>query len=140
MNNMKKILLALLFVLMLGVQNVQAQDSTDTVTIPKTELQAFFTQVDSLQTDNADLRTLLGFKKLEIRKLEFIVEQDSLLLGFKDQRIRLLEDEIQSHTDYITHLEKRGWRQSKVLWFLNGAATILVSSIVLQNINSSGGN
>ena len=118
----------------------QEADTTETTTIPTEELQQFFADVDSLQAENADYRELLTLRRMEIMKLEFVVSQDSLLFTYKDRRISLLEDEIKLHTDYIARINKRSWRNSKVLWFATGAMTIYVSSIVLNNINGAQGN
>lgn len=129
------VILAIALLLMGAGQDVQAQSTTnpDSVTVSRVEFRQFLASVDTLQAENRDLKNLLEIRKLEIRKLDFIVEQDSILISYKDRRIQLLEDEVKIHTDYIARLERRSWRNSKALWFLSGVATVYVSSIVLDN-------
>ena len=134
-----KILIFLLVLILIGYDNTQAQSQQDTttVTIPKVELNQFFQAVDSLQSETALLRELIANQRSQIFKLEYIVSQDSLVLSLKDMRIQLMSDEIKYHTDYIKRIERNKWMDSKLLWFTVGAATIVVSSIVLDNIQTT---
>jgi hypothetical protein len=116
----------------------QTVDSTTTVTIPRTELQSYFDAVDSVRAENRNYMELLNIRQLEIKTLDFIVQQDSILIGYKDRRISMLETEIKLHTDYIDRINRRSWRNSKTLWFVTGMATVYISSIVLDNINGVG--
>lgn len=129
------IIIALALLLMGSVQESHGQSVTnpDSVTISRVEFQRFMASVDTIQAENKDLKDLLEIRKMEIRKLDFIIEQDSILVAYKDRRIQLLEEEVKIHTDYIARLNRRSWRNSKVLWFMSGIATVYVSSIVLDN-------
>ena len=94
---MKQLLVALL----LGVSSIVY--SQDTLQIPQTELEEFFLALDTLRTQDSVKTVLIQELEFEIKLHEQLAKQDSLIILYKDQEIKLLNEEIDL---YIYRLDK----------------------------------
>lgn len=94
---MKQLLVALL----LGVSSIIY--SQDTLQIPQTELEEFFLALDTLRTQDSVKTVLIQELEFEIKLHEQLAKQDSLIILYKDQEIRLLNEEIDL---YVYRLDK----------------------------------
>ena len=94
---MKHLLLALL----LGVSSICY--SQDTLQIPQGELEEFFLALDILRTQDSTKTILIQELEFEIKLHQQLAKQDSLIILYKDQEIKLLNEEIDL---YIYRLDK----------------------------------
>ena len=94
---MKQLLVALL----LGVSSIIY--SQDTLQIPQTELEEFFLALDTLRTQDSVKTVLIQELEFEIKLHEQLAKQDSLIILYKDQEIKLLNEEIDL---YVYRLDK----------------------------------
>ena len=97
---MKQILLTLL----LGVSSICY--SQDTLQIPSAELEEFFLTLDTLQTQDSLKSVLISELESEIKLHEQLTQQDSLIIRYKDQEIKLLNEQIELHINYINSTDK----------------------------------
>jgi hypothetical protein len=97
---MKQILLTLL----LGVSSICY--SQDTLQIPSAELEEFFLALDTLQTQDSLKSVLISELESEIKLHEQLAQQDSLIIRYKDQEIKLLNEQIELHINYINSTDK----------------------------------
>ena len=92
----------LLLILFLGLSNVfYAQQ--DTLKIPADELEEFFLALDTLEIQDSAKAVLIQELEFEIKLHEQLAKQDSLIILYKDQEIKLLNEEIDL---YIYRLDK----------------------------------
>jgi hypothetical protein len=97
---MKQLLTALL----LGVSSIAY--SQDTLQISSVELEEFFLALDTLQTQDSLKSILINELESEIKLHEQLAQQDSLIIRYKDQEIKLLNEQIELHLDYINSTDK----------------------------------
>ena len=92
----------LLLILFLGLSSVfYAQQ--DTLKIPTDELEEFFLAFDTLEIQDSAKAVLIQELEFEIKLHEQLAKQDSLIILYKDQEIKLLNEEIDL---YIYRLDK----------------------------------
>ena len=92
----------LLLILFLGLSSAfYAQQ--DTLKIPADELEQFFLTLDTLEIQDSSKAVLIEELERTIKLYELLVEQDSLIILYKDQEIKLLNEEIDL---YIYRLDK----------------------------------
>mgnify|MGYP001174699351 FL=1 len=91
----------LLVALFLGLSSISY--SQDTLQIPQTELEEFFLALDTLRTQDSTKAVLIQELEFEIKLHEQLAKQDSLIILYKDQEIKLLNEEIDL---YIYRLDK----------------------------------
>ena len=91
----------LLVALFLSVSSIVY--SQDTLQIPQTELEEFFLALDTLRTQDSVKTVLIQELEFEIKLHEQLAKQDSLIILYKDQEIRLLNEEIDL---YVYRLDK----------------------------------
>ena len=91
----------LLLTLLLGVSSICY--SQDTLQIPAAELEEFFLALDTLKTQDSVKTVLIQELEFEIKLHEQLAKQDSLIILYKDQEIKLLNEEIDL---YIYRLDK----------------------------------
>ena len=81
-----------LVALFLGLSSLSY--SQDTLQIPQTELEEFFLALDTLRTQDSAKAILIQELEFEIKLHEQLAKQDSLIILYKDQEIKLLNEEI----------------------------------------------
>ena len=94
---MKNILVTLL----LGLSSICY--SQDTLQIPAVELEEFFLALDTLEVQDSAKTVLIQELEFQIKLHEQLAKQDSLIILYKDQEIKLLNEEIDL---YIYRLDK----------------------------------
>ena len=94
---MKNILITLL----LGLSSIGY--SQDTLQIPAVELEEFFLALDTLEVQDSAKTVLIQELEFQIKLHEQLAKQDSLIILYKDQEIKLLNEEIDL---YIYRLDK----------------------------------
>jgi len=115
----------LLVALLLGVSSISY--SQDTLRIPQTELEEFFLALDTLRTQDSLKTILINELEFEIKLHEQLAQQDSLIILYKDQEIKLLNEQINLHLDYIDRSDK--WYKKQ--WV--GVAGGFIGTIILIN-------
>ena len=78
----------------------------DTLKIPADELEQFFLALDTLEIQDSSKAVLIEELERTIKLYELLVEQDSLVIMYKDEEIFLLNEQIQLHLDYIKSQDK----------------------------------
>ena len=94
----------LLITLFLGVSSIAY--SQDTLQIPQQELEEFFLALDTLRTQDSIKTILIQDLEVEIKLHEQLAKQDSLIILYKTQEIKLLNEQIQLHLNYIDRSDK----------------------------------
>lgn len=115
----------LLVALLLGVSSISY--SQDTLRIPQTELEEFFLALDTLSTQDSLKTILINELEFEIKLHERLAQQDSLIILYKDQEIKLLNEQINLHLDYIDRSDK--WYKKQ--WI--GVAGGFIGTVILIN-------
>ena len=77
----------LLITLFLGVSSIAY--SQDTLQIPQQELEEFFLALDTLRTQDSIKTILIQDLEVEIKLHEQLAKQDSLIILYKTQEIKL---------------------------------------------------
>ena len=91
----------LLVALFLSVSSITY--SQDTLQIPQEELEEFFLALDTLRVQDSAKSVLIQELEFEIKLHEQLAKQDSLIILYKDQEIKLLNEEIDL---YLYRLDK----------------------------------
>ena len=91
----------LLLILFLGLSS--AFYAQDTLKIPADELEQFFLALDTLEMQDSAKAVLIQELEFEIKLHEQLAKQDSLIILYKDQEIKLLNEEIDL---YLYRLDK----------------------------------
>ena len=91
----------ILITLFLGLSSIGY--SQDTLQIPALELEEFFLALDTLEIQDSAKTVLIQELEFEIKLHEQLAKQDSLIILYKDQEIRLLNEEIDL---YVYRLDK----------------------------------
>lgn len=115
----------LLVALLLGVSSISY--SQDTLRIPQAELEEFFLALDTLRTQDSLKTVLINELEFEIKLHEQLAQQDSLIILYKDQEIKLLNEQINLHLDYIDRSDK--WYKKQ--WV--GVAGGFIGTVILIN-------
>lgn len=112
----------LLIALFLGVSSIVY--SQDTLQIPAEELEEFFLALDTLETQDSLKTILIKELEQEIVLHEQLAKQDSLIILYKNQKIQLLNEQIQLHLDYIDRSDK--WYRKPGIGVVGGFVGTLV--------------
>ena len=94
----------LLVALLLGVSSISY--SQDTLQIPQVELEEFFLALDTLRTQDSAKTVLIQELEFEIKLHEQLAKQDSLIILYKDQEIKLLNEEIDLYIYRLDRVDK----------------------------------
>ena len=126
---MKKILLVLL--LMVSI-NCFSQTESDSVLIPRIELDEVFKSIDTLMEQDSIKDALISDLRLQINNYKLLAKQDSMILMYNTRQINLLNTEIKLYDDRLKKVDK--WYNKPWVGFVLGAATITTSSWIVSNI------
>ena len=91
----------ILITLFLGLSSIGY--SQDTLQIPAVELEEFFLALDTLEVQDSAKTVLIQELEFQLKLHEQLAKQDSLIILYKDQEIKLLNEEIDL---YIYRLDK----------------------------------
>ena len=117
----------LLITLFLGVSSIAY--SQDTLQIPQQELEEFFLALDTLRTQDSIKTILIQDLEVEIKLHEQLAKQDSLIILYKTQEIKLLNEQIQLHLNYIDRSDK--WYRKPGIGVIGGfiGTVVLIHTI-----------
>ena len=115
----------LLLILFLGLSS--AFYAQDTLKIPADELEQFFLALDTLEIQDSSKTALIQELEFEIKLHEQLAKQDSLIILYKDQEIKLLNEEIDLYIYRLDRVDK--WYNRP--WV--GVAGGVIGTIVLIN-------
>ncbi len=126
---MKNFLLCLLLLLSF---NVFSQTESDTVKIPRIELEKVFDAIDTLTKQDSIKNVLISDLNLQIKNYELLSRQDSMLMMYNGRQINLLNQEIKLYDDRLKKVDK--WYKKPWVGFIVGCATMTASSWIIYNI------
>jgi hypothetical protein len=126
---MKKVLLVLL--LMVSI-NCFSQTESDSVLIPRIELEQVFDAIDTLTEQDSIKNVLILDLNMQINNYKLLAKQDSMILMYNTRQIDLLNTEIKLYDDRLKKVDK--WYNKPWVGFIVGAATITTSSWIISNI------
>ena len=117
-----------LLILFLGLSSVfYAQD---TLHIPENELEEFFLALDTLEIQDSLKANLITELEHTIKLYELLIEQDSLVIMYKDEEIILLNEQIELHLNYIDSQDK--WYNKPSV---SAAAGVLGTILLIQTLD-----
>ena len=115
----------ILITLFLGLSSIGY--SQDTLQIPAVELEEFFLALDTLEVQDSAKTVLIQELEFQIKLHEQLAKQDSLIILYKDQEIKLLNEEIDLYLYRLDKVDK--WYNRPWVGVVGG----FVGTIVLIN-------
>ena len=101
--------------------------SQDTLRIPAMELEEFFLALDTLETQDSIKTILVTQLENELLLYEQLAKHDSLIISFKNEEIRLLNNQIELHLDRLNTVDK--WYKKQWVGVTGG----FIGTIILIN-------
>ena len=95
-------LILVLFLTMLSF----ATSAQDTIPVPQVELDGIIEAIDTLVEQDSINNLIIISLESEIKFLETIIKQDSLVIAYKQEQITLLESQIQLYDDRLNKVDK----------------------------------
>ena len=126
---MNKIFFVLIFLISF---NSYSQTSEDSVTIAKSELKEVFSAIDKLVYQDSVKTVLIDDMSLQLRNYKFVYYQDSLLLGYTNRQIDILNEQVNIYSKELKMVNK--WYKKPWVGFVGGCVTVTISSWILKNI------
>ena len=127
---MKK--LVILFSFILFSLTTFSQVTEDSTTISNVELEEVFKAIDTLVYQDSVKTVLINDLKNQVNLFQTLSEQDSVLLGYKDKQIGILNETINLYDDRLKQVDK--WCKKPWVGFIAGCATVTLSSWVVKNV------
>ena len=115
----------ILITLFLGLSSIGY--SQDTLQIPAVELEEFFLALDTLETQDSIKTILVTQLENELVLYEQLAKHDSLIISFKNEEIRLLNNQIELHLDRLNTVDK--WYKKQWVGVTGG----FIGTIILIN-------
>ena len=104
--------------------------SQDIVEIPQTELEEFFLAIDTLKQQDSLKTILIQDLESQIKNFNLLAKQDSLIIGFKNQEILLLNDQIKLYDDRLKQVDK--WYKKPWVGVVGGVLGTLITIHVID--------
>ena len=101
--------------------------SQDTLQIPAMELEEFFLALDTLETQDSIKTILVTQLENELVLYEQLAKHDSLIISFKNEEIRLLNNQIELHLYRLNTVDK--WYKKQWVGVTGG----FIRTIILIN-------
>tara|TARA_R110002020_G_scaffold113236_7_gene260332 strand:- start:5843 stop:6232 length:390 start_codon:yes stop_codon:yes gene_type:complete len=127
---MKKLVILFSFILLSLTTFSQVVD--DSTTISNQELEEVFKAIDTLVQQDSLKTVLINDLKTQINLYQSLSSQDSILLGYKDKQIGILNETINLYDDRLKKVDK--WYNKPWVGFILGCATITTSSWIVKNV------
>ena len=127
---MKK--LVILFSFILFSLTTFSQVTDDSTTISNLELEEVFKAIDTLVYQDSVKTVLINDLKNQVNLFQTLSEQDSVLLGYKDKQIGILNETINLYDDRLKQVDK--WYKKPWVGFIAGCETVTLSSWVVKNV------
>ena len=104
--------------------------SQDTISIPQSELNQFFEAVEDLEHQDSLKTILIQDLEYQIKNYEFLSKQDSTILSYKQQEIKLLNEQIKIYDDRLKKVDK--WYKKPWIGFVAGTLTTVLTIHVIN--------
>jgi len=127
---MKKLVIFFSFILL--SLTTFSQVTGDSTTISNQELEEVFKAIDTLVQQDSLKTVLINDLKTQINLYQSLSSQDSILLGYKDKQIGILNETINLYDDRLKKVDK--WYNKPWVGFILGCATITTSSWIVKNV------
>jgi len=99
---MKKILIAFIIAFMVSF----TMTAQDTIKIPQSELNKFFQAIDTLKQQDSTKTILISDLELQIQNYKTLVQQDSTLLLYRTQEMKLLNNQIKLYENRLKIVDR----------------------------------
>jgi hypothetical protein len=104
--------------------------SQDIVKIPQDELEEFFLAIDTLKEQDS-IKTILIFDlESQVRNYEMLSKQDSLILNYRLQQVKLLNEQIKLYDNRLKQVDK--WYNKPWVGVVGGVITTLITIHVID--------
>ena len=127
---MKK--LVIFFGFILFSFTIFSQVTDDSTTISNTELNEVFKAIDTLTYQDSLKTVLINDLKTQVNLQNTLTIQDSILLGYRNKQIGILNETIILYDDRLKKVDK--WYNKPWVGFIIGCATITTSSWIVKNV------
>jgi uncharacterized protein (UPF0335 family) len=104
--------------------------SQDTISIPQSELNQFIEAVEDLEHQDSLKTILIQDLEYQIKNYEFLSKQDSTILSYKQQEIKLLNEQIKIYDDRLKKVDK--WYKKPWIGFVAGTLTTVLTIHVIN--------
>ena len=104
--------------------------SQDTISIPQSELNQFFEAVEDLEYQDSLKTILIQDLEYQIKNYELLSKQDSIILSYKQQEIKLLNEQIKIYDDRLKKVDK--WYKKPWIGFVAGTLTTVFTIHVIN--------
>ena len=123
-SSMKNILLILLTIITFNCY------SQVIVEIPEDELEEVFLAIDTLKQQDKLKSSLIFDLESQVRNYEMLSKQDSLLLNYRLQQVKLLNEQIKLYDDRLKQVDK--WYKKPWVGVVGGVVGTLITIHVLD--------
>tara|TARA_R110000823_G_C15629883_1_gene468581 strand:+ start:47 stop:442 length:396 start_codon:yes stop_codon:yes gene_type:complete len=129
---MKKLIVFLILSFILLTLTSFSQTTNDSTTIANQELEEVFKAIDTLVYQDSIKTILINDLKNQVNLYNALTIQDSLLLGYKNKQMEILNETILLYDERLKKVDK--WYNKPWVGFIIGCATITTSSWIVSNI------
>ena len=129
---MKKLIVFLILSFILLTLTSFSQTTNDSTTIANQELEEVFKAIDTLVYQDSIKTILINDLKNQVNLYNALTIQDSLLLGYKNKQMEILNETILLYDERLKKVDK--WYSKPWVGFIIGCATITTSSWIVSNI------
>ncbi len=123
-SSMKNILLILLTIITFNCY------SQVIIEIPEDELEEVFLAIDTLKQQDKVKTALIFDLESQIRNYEMLSKQDSLILNYRLQQVKLLNEQIKLYDDRLKQVDK--WYKKPWVGVVGGVVGTLITIHVLD--------
>ena len=123
-SSMKNILLILLTIITFNCY------SQVIVEIPEDELEEVFLAIDTLKQQDEVKTALIFDLESQIRNYEMLSKQDSLILNYRLQQVKILNEQIKLYDDRLKRVDK--WYKKPWVGVVGGVVGTLITIHVLD--------
>ena len=123
-SSMKNILLILLMIITFNCY------SQVIIEIPEDELEEVFLAIDTLKQQDKLKSSLIFDLESQVRNYEMLSKQDSLLLNYRLQQVKLLNEQIKLYDDRLKQVDK--WYKKPWVGVVGGVVGTLITIHVLD--------
>ena len=121
---MKNILLILLMIITFNCY------SQVIVEIPEDELEEVFLAIDTLKQQDEIKTSLIFNLESQVRNYEMLSKQDSLLLNYRLQQVKLLNEQIKLYDDRLNQVDK--WYKKPWVGVVGGVVGTIITIHVID--------
>ena len=121
---MKNILLILLMIITFNCY------SQVIIEIPEDELEEVFLAIDTLKQQDEIKTSLIFDLESQVRNYEMLSKQDSLLLNYRIQQVKLLNEQIKLYDDRLNQVDK--WYKKPWVGVVEGVVGTIITIHVID--------